>query len=95
MTEILYFSKREFLIFRPVSLDDGIVIREKNRICNRIPIAYRVGAFVVFGELEAEMEDAESQTAGFVIDMQDCRNTCGRRCPYCGFTDRAIGVDWA
>ena len=93
MTEILYFSKCVYPIFRPLNLDRGRGIREKNRICTRVPIAYRVGAFVVFGELEAEMEDAESKTARFVIDMQDCRNICGRKCPYCEFTGRVIDVD--
>ena len=52
-----------------------------------------MGEFVVLVELEAEMEDAESETARFVIDMQDCRNTGGRKCPYCEFTGRVIDVD--
>ena len=50
-------------------MTSGICISEENHICTRVPITYRVSVFVIFGRLEAKMEDAESKTARFVVDV--------------------------
>ena len=52
----------------------------------------RVGVLVVFGGIEAEMEDAKSKPARFMIDMQDCGDTWARKCLCSKFTDRGIVV---
>jgi hypothetical protein len=38
--------------------------------------------------VEAETEDAKPKIAGFMIDVQDCRDAWARKCLYSGFMIR-------